>query len=455
MERNRSQDNNYKKNKKNLFILPQITIIDKKYLNEPNSLLSKFIHERKNNFIKLINEDMKRPIKLNYNKRYEKKNKNILNKDENNIFLTDNLNSKNNIKENENNSYNNGDNYSQFQNKFNEFKQNRIPKYARIKSYQPIISENWKNKNGLSISKEKINKSSIQNDIEYQYKLISDEYKLLEDNFVYYKTKVIHKINYFESFCSMSLISKINYNKALEETIGILYILPQILLAEFYKLIKNYSGVKIPNKNLLKEKTISDEDKNLNYNNILLISIYEFFKSCYEVYCTLIKEVNDMSLKPLAFNNVINCFQKARFNLNYLASSTENALKNYNFDLNCIRKLKKDRMNTLSVDLTEKMRRQFDFKKNEEKQRKIRIETALENKYDFDLDDNSKKRNNNKKKEFVSFVENKLISNLMKHFTLKVRNEISTQRINKEIEGNYDDDDISVKQKHKVVKIDI
>ena len=43
----------------------------------------------------------------------------------------------------------------------------------------------------------------------------------------------------------------------------------------------------------------------------------------------------------------------------------------------------------------------------------------------------------------------------MKHFTLKVRNEISTQRINKEIEGNYDDDDISVKQKHKVVKIDI
>ena len=71
------------------------------------------------------------------------------------------------------------------------------------------------------------------------------------------------------------------------------------------------------------------------------------------------------------------------------------------------------------------------------------------------MDDNSKKRNNNKKKEFVSFVENKLISNLMKHFTLKVRNEISTQRINKEIEGNYDDDDISVKQKHKVVKIDI
>ena len=42
----------------------------------------------------------------------------------------------------------------------------------------------------------------------------------------------------------------------------------------------------------------------------------------------------------------------------------------------------------------------------------------------------------------------------MKHFTGKVRNEIGTQRINKEIDGNYDED-AYFKQKHKVVKIDI
>ena len=42
----------------------------------------------------------------------------------------------------------------------------------------------------------------------------------------------------------------------------------------------------------------------------------------------------------------------------------------------------------------------------------------------------------------------------MKHFTGKVKNEISTQLINREIDGNHDDDFI-VKEKHKVVKIDI
>ena len=265
--------------------------------------------------------------------------------------------------------------------------------------------------------------------------------------------KIIHKKNYYEAFNSTSLLSKINYNKALEETIGILYILPQLLLLEFYKLIKNYSGVKIPNKKLLKEKIIDDEDKNLSYNNTLLVSIFDFFKSCFEVYQTLIKEVNNMTLKYTSFMNVLNCLQKARFNLSYISSSSENAIKNYNSDLKFIQKVKNERSTTLSLDLTEKMRNQFDFKKNVEKQRKIRIENALENRYKDDENEN-KTRNKSNKKEFKSFMDSKLINSLMKHFTGKVRNEISTQRINKEIDGKYDDD-YYFKQKHHVVKIDI
>ena len=208
-------------------------------------------------------------------------------------------------------------------------------------------------------------------------------------------------------------------------------------------------------KKSLKEKIIFDEDKTLSYNNALLISVYDYFKSCYEVYTTLIKEVNDMCLKYTAFNNVINCFQKARFNLSYVSSSSENALIIYNNDLKSIKKIKKERFKTLSVDITQKMRNQFDFKKNAEKQRRLRIENALENKYADDEDENpKKKRIKNNRKEFVSFVESKLVNSLMKHLTGKARNEIGTQRINKEFDGNYDDD-VNIKEKHKVVKIDI
>ena len=430
--------------------------------------MAKFIRNKKNEFVKFAENELKRPIKLYINRNKGNKgnikflSKNKLNNK--NIFITDNnisvITSSNKEKENDSENNDNNSNLETNQNRINtisyEYKKPKIKNnYSRLRTYQPIISENWKYRNGLrlSLGTDKINSSPIQNDIEYQYKIINDEYKLLEDNYNFYTTRVIRKANYYEAFSSSSLMSKINYNKALEETIGILYILPQLLLLEFYKLIKNYSGVKVPNKKLLKEKIINDEDKNLSYNNTLLISIYDFFKSCYEVYQTLIKEVNDMTLKYNAFTNVINCFQKARFNLSFISSSSENALINYNTDLKFIQKVTKERSTTLSVDLTEKMRNQFDFKKNAEKQRKIRIENALENRYSNDNDEKRRRYKSNKK-DFISFMDSKLINSLMKHFTGKVRNEISTERINKEIDGEYDDD-VYFKQKHQVVKIDI
>ena len=468
MEEYKSQDKIKNKKQKNMIVLPYLNNENKNNLIEPNSLLAKFIRNKKNEFVKFAENELKRPIKLYINRnKGNKGNIKFLSKDKlnnKNIFITDNnisvITSSNKEKENDSENNDNNSNLETNQNRINtisyEYKKPKIKNnYSRLRTYQPIISENWKYRNGLrlSLGTDKINSSPIQNDIEYQYKIINDEYKLLEDNYNFYTTRVIRKANYYEAFSSSSLMSKINYNKALEETIGILYILPQLLLLEFYKLIKNYSGVKVPNKKLLKEKIINDEDKNLSYNNTLLISIYDFFKSCYEVYQTLIKEVNDMTLKYNAFTNVINCFQKARFNLNFISSSSENALINYNTDLKFIQKVTKERSTTLSVDLTEKMRNQFDFKKNAEKQRKIRIENALENRYSNDNDEKRRRYKSNKK-DFISFMDSKLINSLMKHFTGKVRNEISTERINKEIDGKYDDD-VYFKQKHQVVKIDI
>ena len=359
--------NNRKQN--NIFLLPRLNTENKIDLIEPNSIMTKFIRERKNNFIRYAEEELKRPIKLNFNLKRNKKedkntSKNSLNK---NIFLTEDnisrISSSNKEKNNDsqNNEYKN--NYlDPSSNRINTIpnahKKNIIKNnYSRLRTYQPIISENWKYRNGLSLSigSDKINSFNINNDINYQYKIINDEYRLLEDNFNFYTTRVIRKSNYYQSFSSLLLISKMNYNKALEETIGILYILPQLLLVEFYKLIKNYSGVRMPERKLLKEKIIFDEDKTLVYNNNLLISVYDFFKSCYEVYETLLKEVNDMCLKNTAFNNVINCFQKARFNLSYCSSASENALKNYDNDLKSIKKIKKEKFKTISVDLTVKM----------------------------------------------------------------------------------------------------
>ena len=466
------------KNENNLFILPPIDIETKKNaLIKPTSILTKFIHNRTKNLLNSTRRELKRPIKLNNNEKIKNlKQMNTKEGKPTNFFITNNETFKNTESQNNENNYfsfsnqnqnmrsrnlNNCDNISSLtidhKLKENQIK-NLIFKFRRTRIYQPIISENWKFKNGLriTIGSDKVNILTNKNDVEYQYKVINDEYKLLDDNYTYYKSRIIIKDFYYDAFSSMSLSSKINYNKCLEESIGILYILPQLLLVEFYKLIQNYSSVNIPNPDLFKEKYVFDEVKNLRYNNNLLIKVYDFFKSCYEVYGTLIKEVNDMCLKTSGFINVINCLEKARYNLSYVATSSENSFKNYNHDLKFIEKIINDKSASKSIDLTQKMRNQFGFKKNEEKQRKLRIETALDSKDEKDEynEENFKRNKIINRKGFNSFLDSKLINGLMKHLTKDVKNQITTEKINKEIDGDYEDDE-EVRKKHKVVKINI
>ena len=64
------------------------------------------------------------------------------------------------------------------------------------------------------------------------------------------------KQNYIESFKSLSLISKINYNKALEETIGIILLLPQLILLDFYNLIKKFENISIPKQKKFEKKNM-------------------------------------------------------------------------------------------------------------------------------------------------------------------------------------------------------
>ena len=468
-----------KKRDNKLFILPPIDKETKKNaLIQPTSILTKFIQDRTKNLIKSTKEELKRPIKLKYG---EIKNLKRINKKEGkstNFFITNTETNKNvdSSLKNEKKYYSfiNQDQNMEIRNLNNidnlsslsidhKIKDNHINnlkcKFRRKRIYQPVILENWKFNNGLriTIGSDKTNILSIKNDVDYQYKIINDEYRLLDDNYNYYKTRIITKVFYYDSFSSMSLTSKINYNKCLEESIGILYILPQLLLVEFYKLIKNYSSVNIPNPDLFKEKYVFDEVKNLKYNNNLLIKIYEFFQSCYEVYGTLTKEVNDMCLKKQGFLNVINCFEKARYNLSYVATSSENGFKNYNNDLKYIQKIINDKSLSKSIDITQKMRKQFVFKKNEEKQRKLRIETALNDKDEKDEFNWQKinKSNLKDKKKFNSLIDSKLINGLMKHLTKDARNQITTEKINKEIDGSFEDDEYEDKNRHKVVKINI
>ena len=197
----------------NLFILPPIDNETKKQaLIKPTSILTKFIHDRTKNLLKSTKIEMKKPIKLNIDKikDLKKNNKNFFITDTGNIKETEQSSDSNNLYSFSNNqdgykkNVNSIDNLSSLSidHKVRENQLNSLMlKYRRIRVYQPIISENWKFNKGLrvTVGNEKVNLLPLKNDIEYQYKIINDEFKLLEDNYTYYKTRIILKNYYYDS----------------------------------------------------------------------------------------------------------------------------------------------------------------------------------------------------------------------------------------------------------------
>ena len=155
--------NNRKKN--SLFSLPPLNTERKNIdLIEPHSILMKFIRERKNSFVRYVEEELKRPIKINFNVLRNKKEDKLLSKSDknSNVFITENNESRisSSINEKESESQNNDVNYRYNTNPNEPKKVNKVQNtYSRLRSYQPIISENWKYKNGLrlTVGSDKIN----------------------------------------------------------------------------------------------------------------------------------------------------------------------------------------------------------------------------------------------------------------------------------------------------------
>ena len=304
--------------------------------------------------------------------------------------------------------------------------------YRRIRNYQPHIDEDWKSKLGLTTGKQSTLSilSSMMNNIDFQSKVIHDQIKLLMDNISYYKLSVVTKENYLESFKSLSLKSQIKYNKYLEETCGIMLLLPQLLLLEFYHFIEKFNNVNVPDKKKFKEKYIFDEVECLFYNNNLLSDVVDFFNSCFDVYSTLVKEVEDMFLKTKNFENLITIIEKARYNISSVISNSENAMSNYENDIKLIDKIlknehKETKFQKERKNLTDKLRAQFIFKKNSERQRIMRIENALKLKSDEENED----YRNPPQFKFNSVIHTKLIDGLLDYCRKGVKKQIQSRRI--------------------------
>ena len=216
-------------------ILPPITSkVKKKIEEEPSSIITKLIYDISYEFKNKTNKSLQTIEKENTLENSESKN----------IFIRTNKNNKNIINNKKINLVKSTKTiYPISINEKITTKQNfYLSKfYRRIRKYQPHISDNWKNKIGLN--NENSNKflkyTSNKKDIESQVNIIQDQVKILESNISFFKLNIFSHKNFKESFKSLSLKLQIKINKSLEELIGILILLPQILLKIFIIILKN------------------------------------------------------------------------------------------------------------------------------------------------------------------------------------------------------------------------
>ena len=340
----------------------------------------------------------------------------------------------------------------------------KLEKYfRRKKSYQPNILTDWKEIAGIDIKNSRRHYiSEVENDVEYQSKVLNDQVKLLEGNIKHFNKYIVTNKDFQDAFRCLSLKSKINFNKALEETIGIIYLLPQLILSDFYEVIKKFRNIIIPDNEKFIEKYVFDESENLIYNCNLLTEVSDFFNSCFEVYLILINEVEEMNLNFQNFTNILSSFEKARYNMIYIVNSAINTINIYNRDKNFIDKIsnkmgikKRAIQNRL---ITNKIMNQFMFKKNPERQKKLMISSCLS---ENNRDDDKKSDNNfikvfhkkGKTPKYKSLVNSKLIKNLLKKCDKETKNIINTEIINNQMNEEFFDDDILSNAKRKVIKI--
>jgi hypothetical protein len=312
-------------------------------------------------------------------------------------------------------------------------------------------------------------------DTEQQSQIFKEQMNLIKEDINQYLL-CKNRDNFFEIFKSMSLDTKIKYNQTLEQTIGILLNIPHMVLGDFYKYLNGVKEIKIPKKENFGKEYIYDEIKKVTHNHKLLSEVDEFIHKSFEFYLFLKSKIDsdDLALNEKDYFNALSQYEKVRDNICYVTNSYNNAEKNYKADLSIINKItrmnriianksksnSKEREKDDSININNKsykkiepkavenMQRNLFFKGNKERERILRIDSAVafdKNRKIYDYLGNERKI---KRNEFKPLFNMKLVKNLMNYYDEDTRVQIINNKINNEI-----DNDNSI-NKPKVLKMD-
>lgn len=199
---------------------------------------------------------------------------------------------------------------------------------------------------------------------------------------------------------------------------------------DFSQYLEKFASIEPPAQERLQNQEVKNEEVNFFYNIKLFSDCNLFLKGCFEVYLILVKQLDDMIIPPNTYMKLLQFLARGRLNISNLIFTAKNAFQNFTADQKNVTKYldviatinenerdpnknvvnnvepvniskkksalpkinisnnnnNSNKYKTEHVDLTEKIRRQFIFKLNDENQRNLRLNNVL-NRKDFVVDD--------------------------------------------------------------------
>lgn len=271
-------------------------------------------------------------------------------------------------------------------------------------------------KNKLVIS------ASVLENTDLQKKLIQNELNLILETMNLIKTSIINNGEFENVFKTLSLQNKVYINLNLEKIIGCSVEIGHALLAEFHDHLDKFIVSNPPKAASLTSFEVNFEDGVFLVDSKLFSNIVIYTKGYSDVYSILINNVEGIVLKEKELNTVLYLFKILRKCMSELLYF-------------CI-----NRMNIFSTDIIELDKYLFNNKtinakiENYDtnkllKTRERNFKNVLTNAKSIYEDNSNHLKLKNKNYQDLSFINSKLVNNIIKVLPEKIRKKITALRV--------------------------
>ncbi len=97
--------------------------------------------------------------------------------------------------------------------------------------------------------------------------------------------------------------------------------------------MEKFVAVQKPNEEMLKDSIVKNETSTFYGNIKILNDVLGFFKSCFEVYKILVRQVDDMVIANNNYLKLSQYISRARYNVSSLIFTIKNHFINYDSDM--------------------------------------------------------------------------------------------------------------------------